>query len=333
MKRYLSKYFIILFIGILLAIFTGCDHVELLEYNDEDTYAVMDSGLMAPPNPDEINFALNTIYVPGYITPFRSDEESLNRYFQAIGIVIDTLDLVLVELTDMNKTFSINELVDSLSETLALGNIDISKDTLREIIIITLNEAIREVKEHPEDRLDPDKTAYFALGERLLFNGYDEITEANADDKILDVASFVILSTMIQQAVSEALNESIAEAIIDYVPKDLQDPLLPRGIPIKEGTLPYFIKQTMLGMNDELNNAKNKKYTDTANVITPHLNTGDPGNSIYNPIVYNQIQNEIHGLSVNVILFVAEGSEFSGFQTELSTPILHQGFLEFGWTG
>jgi len=167
----------------------------------------------------------------------------------------------------------------------------------------------------------------------LLYNGYNEITEADADDKILDVASFVILSTMIQQAISEALNESIAEAIIDYVPKDLQDPLLPRGIPIREGTLPYFIKQTMLGMNDELNNAKDKKYKGTANVIIPHLNTADPANSMYNPVIYNQVRNGIKEQSVNVILYVSEGSDYSGFQTELSLPLLHQGFLEFGWTG
>jgi hypothetical protein len=285
----------------------------------------MDSGLMAPPCPSDIDSALK-ILCSGNLTPYRSDVDDL---IWAISIVVRTMNLIKVDIEDINKNFSINGLAEIMSKTLEMERIMISKDTIKVFIIIALNEFIKEVNEHPEDRLYPEKTAYFALGERLVYNGITKITKDDAGKIILDTASFIILSIAIQQAISESINESITSAVIDNVPKDLQNALSPKGIPINLDSLSYFVKHELLNINNELYTEKQKKYNAVVNILSSPYNQ-----ALRDPQVFNNITKQIRHLSVNVVSSVEKETNYAGFKSDLTLSYSdNQGLLSFGWSG
>jgi len=199
----------------------------------------------------------------------------------------------------------------------------------------------KEVKERPDERLVPDKAPYFALGTRLnnefiTPNKIELITSDYADMPILDTASFVILSTIMQQAISEAINESINQAIIDNYPEDIQNALLARGIPIREGTPSYFAKQRLLEINGELLREKQKKYDNIAKMLNPPPIFGPEigeNPDIHIPEVFSFVRQYIKEQSSNVIVTVETGASFEGFDAILTVPDdPHQGIFGFGWS-
>jgi len=202
--RTFPLYFLALFILALFGFFViGCDHVALLEYDNDDTYAEVDKGLlstMAPPTPSDIGNALNILKNP-------SSTQNADDFIRAISTITSTMNFKVDGISDVNMSFSINDFVDSLYEALRLNGIVLSKDMLKSIVIQSLNATIREVTEHPENRLDPDKAALFALGERLIQKGIVEITDDMADEQLLDTGSFVILSVGVYQAISASIND------------------------------------------------------------------------------------------------------------------------------
>jgi len=212
--RTFPLYFLALFILALFGFFViGCDHVALLEYDNDDTYAEVDKGLlstMAPPTPSDIGNALNILKNP-------ASTQNADDFIKAISTITSTMNFKVDGISGVNMSFSINDFVDSLYEALRLNGIVLSKDMLKSIVIQSLNATIREVTEHPENRLDPDKAALFALGERLIQKGIVEITDDMADEKLLDTGSFVILSVGVNQAISASINGLNTGSLSYYV--------------------------------------------------------------------------------------------------------------------
>lgn len=336
MRHILRFALISLILGSLILFAIGCDYFKLLEYDNEETYAWVDSGFMSPPSPSDIDKALKILWVPKESTPYRYAPGALEDYLWAIDLVVKTMDLVVIKITDLNDTYSINDLVKSLHQTFKKDDITISENTLRQVILHVLNESIRMVKEQPGDRLNPDKTPYFALGERLYYEfiipkEIKAITNDHVDMNILDTASFVILSIIINQAVSEAINESINQSILDNYPKELHDPLLARGIPIRPGTPSYFAKQRLLKMNEELKREKQKRYD---NIIQILKNYSDQQLDIHIAENFLKLRQDIKNQSANVVLNVKYGADLKDFEALLTvlTPE-HQGIVGFGWSG
>jgi len=132
---YLSVLFILVLFGSFLA---GCGHVKLLEYGDEETYANSDADYMAAPSPSNINEALGIL--SGQLPPTGD-----HNVLWAESIVLNTMNLEVTEISDMNMSFSIDEFVESASETLRLSGRAVSKGTLKNIVIQTLNASIYNV--------------------------------------------------------------------------------------------------------------------------------------------------------------------------------------------
>jgi len=213
MKYYKTKAcFLYLAILIILALFvsflTGCSHVKVLEYDDEDTYADMDKGFFAPPSSSDIEKALNILVTSG-------DDTDNVRW--AVSVILSPIDNATTEIGDNNKAFSINEFVESFYKTLGEGK-TVSKNTLKTVAILSLNVAIKEVSEHPEHRLEPIKAIFFALGERLVKNGITEISENMSDQKLLNSASYTIMSSVINHLIDVSLTDPIAKEIIKNQP-------------------------------------------------------------------------------------------------------------------
>ena len=332
--RTFPLYFLALFILALFGFFViGCDHVALLEYDDEDTYAEVDKGLlstMAPPTPSDIGNALNILKTP-------APHQNASEFIQAISTIISTMNLEVAQISDVNMSFSINDFVDSVYETLRLNGIVISRDTLRSIVIQTLNAAIREVIGYPGNRLDLNRSPFFALGERLVQNGITVITESMANDPLLDTGSFAILAVVINQAISASMNESIVEEIAktqdNPILIDYRNRLLPSGVPLNVGSLPYYIKQ-LFGPNPEFNNEKLKIKDEIGKILKDNLMVDgkiDP-ERIKNPEVFNAILNEIKKMSLSVIDLVGKESEYLNLIVRLTVSLSHQGMFRFGWS-
>jgi hypothetical protein len=206
--------YLIVFVLIVFGSFTGCGHVKLLEYDDEETYTDMDKGFLVPSTPSDIDKALNIL-----LTASTNNTDNVRW---AVSIIVKPIDNSTIDISDINKTFSIDEFVESFYKTLGEGR-TVSKKTLKRVEILALNVAINEVSKHPEHRLEPIESIFFALGERLVKNGVKEISENMANQKLLDTASFEIMSVVINRLISVSLTDPIAKQIMENqkIPADL----------------------------------------------------------------------------------------------------------------
>jgi len=332
--RTFPLYFLALFILALFGFFViGCDHVALLEYDDEETYAEVDKGLlstMAPPTPSDIGIALNILKTP-------APHQNASEFIQAISTIISTMNLEVAQISDVNMSFSINDFVDSVYETLRLKGKVIAKGPLKSIIIQALNAAIKEVIEHPENRLDLNRSPFFALGERLVQNGIKEITQSMANDPLLDTGSFVILAVVINQAISASINESIVEEITktqdNPILIDYRNRLLPSGVPLNTGSLSYYVKQ-LLDSNPEFKNEKRKIQDEIGKILRENLKVNGKivPEEILKLEVFNTIQSAIKKMSLSVIDLVEIEAGYLNLIVKLTVFLSHQGIISVGWS-
>lgn len=322
----------ILFI-LALSFLAGCGHLELLDYDDEDTYAEVDKGIlstMAPPTPSEIGNALN-------ILKTSAPHQNAGEYIQAVSTIVGTMNLGVSSISNVNMSFSINEFVDSIYETLRLEGKAISKDSLKSIVIQALNAAIREVINYPGNRLDSNKAAFFALGERLVQNNIMQITDGMANDRLLDSGSFTILAVVINQAISVLINESIVEEITktqdNPILIDYRTRFLPAGIPLSPGSLPYYVKQ-LLDSNSGFMNTKREIQDEIGRILRDKLTVNGKivPEEIRKPEIFNAIQNSIKDLSLVVIDLVERESEYLDLTVDLTISLPHQGIVSVGWS-
>jgi hypothetical protein len=198
--------YLIVFVLIVFGSFTGCGHVKLLEYDDEETYTDMDKGFLAPSTPSDINKALNILLT--------TNTNKTDNVRWAVSIIVKPIDNSTIDISDINKTFSIDEFVESDDKTLRKEKWILEKDALKRIVIQALNVSIEEVSKHPEHRLEPSRAVFFALGERLAQNGIMKISENMANQKLLDTSSSIILSIVINRAVSLSIADPIAKKVM-----------------------------------------------------------------------------------------------------------------------
>jgi hypothetical protein len=320
---YLSVLFILTLFGSFL---TGCGHVELLEYGDKETYANSDADFMAAPSPSDINKALDIL------SSTSSNDDDITW---AISIILNTMNLEVAKIGDVNMSFSIDEFVESVDETLRLSGLSIPTNTLKSIVIQTLNAAITEARKArgtQNERMDPSKTAFFALGERLANDGIIQITEDMTSQKLLDTASFVILSASIYQGISTAEDEAIREEILNNpnIPDEYREELIPQETPLAEGSLSSFMAHQIQSTPESADSIKNKVEEDVASEFNVFQQNPEGIADLTDPRVLGAIKHAISEISPDEVSLVEIGAGLVELPIDLTVILSHQGLVNLG---
>ena len=198
-------------IALVLTVIIGCDRMELLEYDNIDSYEFLDRNAMAPPDMS-LEVALNTIK-----NPPANDPALLNA---AISIVMNAMGLKTSSIGDPSQTYSIDGMAGAMETTLKNSGINLSATILKSIIISAINEAIYQVNSGSLDRTDPENAGLFALAEGIQQRtGKTVITSEDADNpNLIDTAGFLVLTT----AMNQALNSRVDDLVRDISDRAIQ---------------------------------------------------------------------------------------------------------------
>lgn len=198
-------------IALVLTVIIGCDRMELLEYDNIDSYEFLDRNAMAPPDMS-LEVALNTIK-----NPPANDPALLNA---AISIVMNAMGLKTSSIGDPSQTYSIDGMAGAMETTLKNSGINLSATILKSIIISAINEAIYQVNSGSLDRTEPENAGLFALAEGIQQRtGKTVITSEDAGNpNLIDTAGFLVLTT----AMNQALNSRVDDLVRDISDRAIQ---------------------------------------------------------------------------------------------------------------
>jgi hypothetical protein len=185
--------------------------MELLEYDNIDSYEFLDRNAMAPPDMS-LEVALNTIK-----NPPANDPALLNA---AISIVMNAMGLKTSSIGDPSQTYSIDGMAGAMETTLKNSGINLSATILKSIIISAINEAIYQVNSGSLDRTEPENAGLFALAEGIQQRtGKTVITSEDAGNpNLIDTAGFLVLTT----AMNQALNSRVDDLVRDISDRAIQ---------------------------------------------------------------------------------------------------------------
>lgn len=190
-------------IALVLTVLIGCDRMELLEYDNIDSYEFLDRNAMAPPDMS-LEVALNTIK-----NPPANDPALLNA---AISIVMNAMGLKTSSIGDPSQTYSIDGMAGAMETTLKNSGINLSATILKSIIISAINEAIYQVNSGSLDRTEPENAGLFALAEGIQQRtGKTVITSEDAGNpNLIDTAGFLVLTTAMNQALNSRVDDLVS---------------------------------------------------------------------------------------------------------------------------
>jgi hypothetical protein len=177
--------------------------MELLEYDNIDSYEFLDRNAMAPPDMS-LEVALNTIK-----NPPANDPALLNA---AISIVMNAMGLKTSSIGDPSQTYSIDGMAGAMETTLKNSGINLSATILKSIIISAINEAIYQVNSGSLDRTEPENAGLFALAEGIQQRtGKTVITSEDAGNpNLIDTAGFLVLTTAMNQALNSRVDDLVS---------------------------------------------------------------------------------------------------------------------------
>lgn len=198
MKNHSIAFWSFLSVALFTSLLVGCD-VELLEYEDDNTYALLDRPAMAPNALDLIS-ALDTI------------ESGVGDVAGAFVTILGYFGVVLAE-SDISAAPSIT--ISDVAGSFSIHGVPISADTMTGILKQALGTDF--------DRTQPKNAALAALVYSLRNRGITTADQVNKDTQV-STAEFVLLVMSVHQSTGpEDVNE-LADLIsipLD-IPQDLE---------------------------------------------------------------------------------------------------------------